>query len=58
MKRTWTMYIYKADRRTRTGDRIFSTTVWHDRDEAGMQREVNELYDHHYPRAQFRIEFS
>jgi len=39
------MYIYKKDRRTKTGERLISTTVWRDRDAAGMQRECNELYD-------------
>jgi hypothetical protein len=37
------MYIYKLDRRCKTGERLVSTTVWRDRDEAGMKREVNEL---------------
>lgn len=54
----WTVYIYKLDRRTKTGQRIFSTTVWKDRDEASMQREVEELYAHHYPRTQFHIQFA
>jgi hypothetical protein len=57
MKQNWTMYIYKLDRRTKTGERLFSTTVWAGRDAAGMQREVNELYGPLYPRSQFRIEF-
>jgi hypothetical protein len=57
MKTTHTMYIWRTDRRTRRGERLFSTTVWHDRDEEGMQREVDELYLHHYPRTQYRIEF-
>jgi len=43
MKQDWTLYIYKLDRRTKTGERLFSTTVWTDRTEAGMKREVNEL---------------
>ena len=57
MKTDHTMYVYKTDRRKKTGERLYSTTVWRDRDEAGMQREVEELYLHHYPRSQFRIEF-
>lgn len=57
MAQNWTLYIWKLDRRTKTGERLFSTTVWQDRDEAGMQREVEELYLQHYPRAQFRMEF-
>jgi hypothetical protein len=57
MKQNWTMYIWKLDRRTKTGERLFSTTVWPDRDEATIQREVNELHGDFYPRKQFRIEF-
>jgi hypothetical protein len=57
MKKNWTLYIYKVDRRKKTGERLFSTTVWEGRDEAGMQREVNELHLHHYPRSQFRMEY-
>ena len=57
MKQDYTMYIYKADKRTKTGERLFSTTVWTGRDETGMQREVEELHLHHYPRSQFRMEY-
>ena len=56
MKTNWTMYIYKTDKRKKTGERLVSTTVWCDRDDAGMQREVNELYEM-WPRTQHRIEF-
>ncbi len=44
MKQDYTMYIYKADRRTKTGERLFSTTVWTGRTEAGMRNECNGLY--------------
>ena len=44
MKQNWTMYIYKRDRRTKTGERLVSTTVWTGRDEAAMQREVQEMF--------------
>jgi len=56
MKQTHTMYIWKRDGRTKSGERLFSTTVWTDRDAETMLREINELYVHHYPREQFRIE--
>jgi hypothetical protein len=56
MKQNWTMYIYKNDRRYTTGQRLFSTTVWRDRDEATMMREVQELAQL-YPASQFQITF-
>lgn len=56
MKQDYTMYIYKLDKRTKTGERLVSTTVWTDRDEASMEREIYELHIHHYPRGLFRIE--
>jgi hypothetical protein len=43
MKQSHTMYIYKADRRTKSGERLVSTTVWTGRTRAGMVREVHEL---------------
>ena len=55
MKQNWTMYIYKADRRTKSGERLFSTTVWQDRTDMGMINEVGYLIDM-YPKAEFRIE--
>ena len=45
MKQDYTMYIYKRDARTKTGERLFSTTVWANRDADTMRRECNELYD-------------
>jgi hypothetical protein len=44
MKQKYTLYIYRADKRCKSGERLFSTTVWH-RDAEGMRRECNELYD-------------
>jgi hypothetical protein len=58
MKQSHTMYIYKTDRRTKTGERLFSTTVWQHRDAAEMRREVRELQYQLYPKSLgFRIEF-
>lgn len=57
MKQSYTMRIYKTDKRTKSGERIFSTTVWQNRDEAEMKREVRELQYQLYPTTQFRIEF-
>jgi hypothetical protein len=58
MKQDWTLYIWKLDRRTKRGERLFSTTVWTGRDEAAMQREVNELLlSGLYTVDQFRFEY-
>ena len=57
-KQDHTVYIYKTDRRTKTGERLFSTTVWAGRDAAGMEREVRELLmSGLYPVSEFRIEY-
>lgn len=45
MKTSYTMYIYKTDKRCKSGERLFSTTVWPNRDQETMRRECNELYD-------------
>ena len=57
MKQDYTMYIYKADKRCKTGERLFSTTVWQARDEAGMRRECNELYDLYPATKGWRMEY-
>jgi type I restriction-modification system DNA methylase subunit len=58
MKQSHTMFIYKADKRTKSGERLVSTTVWQHRDEAEMKREVRELQYQLYPTSLgFRIEF-
>lgn len=58
MKQDFTMYIYKLDRRTKTGERLFSTTVWTGRTEDGMEREVRELLmSGLYPVSEFRFEY-
>lgn len=58
MKQTHTMYIYKRDRRTNSGERLVSTTVWQNRDAAEMAREVRELQYSLWPVSKgFRIEF-
>ncbi len=57
MKQNWTMYIYKRDRRTRSGERLFSTTVWLGRDAAAMKRECNELYALYPATGGWRMEY-
>ena len=58
MKQNWTVYIYKADKRTKTGERLFSTTVWADRDEDSLRREIAELFDLYLPSDGFRFEWT
>jgi hypothetical protein len=57
MKQDYTMYIYKRDGRTKTGERLFSTTVWTGQDDNGMRREVAELFDLYPPSKGWRFEF-
>jgi len=57
MRQDYTLFIYKADRRVKTGERTVSITVWRDRDEASMKRECAELFGL-YPASQgYRIEY-
>ena len=58
MKQDYTMYIYKADRRTKTGERLFSTTVWRGQDDNGMRREVAELFDLYPPSKGWRFDWT
>ena len=56
MKQDYTMYIWKADRRTKRGERLVSTTVWTDRTALGMKREVESLYWIYLPKDGYRFE--
>jgi hypothetical protein len=57
MKQDWTMRIYKADKRTKSGERLVSTTVWTGRDKAGIAREMHELkFSLYHPTDGYRIE--
>jgi len=51
-KSNHTMYIYKRDRRTRSGERLVSTTVWRDRTALSVLSEVEGMY----PSTEFRVE--
>jgi hypothetical protein len=58
MKVNHTLYIYKADKRCKSGERLLSTTVWQNRDAAEMAREVRELEYQTWPKRQgYRMEF-
>ena len=56
MKQDYTMYIWKADRRTKRGERLVSTTVWTDRTAQGMKHEVESLYWLYLPKDGYRFE--
>ena len=58
MKQDYTMYIYKRDGRTKTGERLFSTTVWTGQDDNGMRREVAELFDLYPPSLGWRFDWT
>ena len=47
-----TAYVWKQDRRTKTGERLVSTTVWTGRDVFAVIREVKDVW----PAALYRIE--
>lgn len=52
----YTLYIYKTDKRFKSGERPVSTTVWRDRTEAVMEAEIVNLRGM-YPSALYRIEY-
>ena len=56
MTQSYTLYMYKQDRRTRSGERAVLTRVFTDQSEADMQRMVIGLYNKFSP-GQYRIEF-
>ena len=58
MKQDYTMYIYKRDARCKTGERLFSTTVYTGRDDNGMRREVAELFPLYPPSKGWRFEWT
>ena len=58
MKQDYTLYIYKADRRTKTGERLFSTTVWTGQDDNGMRRTVADLFPLYRPEDGFRFDWT
>jgi len=57
MKQSYTMYIYKRDRRKKSGERIVSTTVWQDRTDEGMKRECGELSGMYPAKRGYRFEY-
>ena len=57
MKQDYTMYIYKADKRTKSGERLVSTTVWGNRTAESMKHEVESLYWLYLPKDGYRFEY-
>ena len=57
MKQDYTLRIYKRDARTKTGERLVSTTQWQGRTDAGMKRECAELRDLYPARQGYRFDY-
>ena len=57
-KQDYTLYIYKADKRTKTGDRLFSPTVWTGQDDNGMRRTVANLFPLYRPEDGYRFDWT
>ena len=55
---SYTLYIYKTDRRYRTGERLFSTTVWPVKDDNAMRRTVADLFPLYRPEDGFRFDWT
>jgi hypothetical protein len=55
---SYTLYIYKQDRRCKTGERLFSTTVWNVKDDNGMRRTVGNLFDLYPPIKGWRFDWT
>jgi hypothetical protein len=56
-KQDYTLYIYRTDRRCKSGERLFSTTVYTGRDDNGMRREVAELFKWYNPDKGWRFDW-
>jgi hypothetical protein len=56
-KQDYTLYIYKADKRTKTGERLVSTTVWPGMDNDSMYRTTVELNPLYPARFGYRFEY-
>ena len=55
---SYTLYIYKADRRTKSGERLYSTTVWTVNDDNAMRRTVADLFNLYRPEDGFRFDWT
>ena len=55
---SYTLYIYKTDKRCKTGERLYSTTVWNVADDNAMRRTVAELFDLYPPGKGWRFDWT
>lgn len=56
MTQSYTLYMYKTDKRTKSGERSILTRVFTDKTDAEMQSMVSGLYEK-FPSTQYRIEY-
>lgn len=54
---SYTLRIYKRDKRCNMGERLFSTTVWPVADDNAMRRTVAELFDLYPPSRGWRFDW-
>lgn len=57
MKKDYTLFIYRKDNRYKTGERLYSTTVYNDNDDIGMQEIVGRLHVLYSPNDGWRYEY-
>jgi hypothetical protein len=57
MKQSYTLYIYRSDKRTKSGERVVRTQVCTDQDDAGMQNLVDQLIALYPAQSRYRFEW-
>jgi hypothetical protein len=57
MKQDYTLYIYKRDGRTKSGERLFNTTVWTGQTDDSMYRTTVELHPLYPAQDGWRMEY-
>lgn len=57
MKKDYTLFIYRKDSRYKTGERLYSTTVYSDNDDTGMKEIVDRLHVLYSPNDGWRYEY-
>lgn len=56
MTQDWTMYVYRADRRKKSGERLVTTQVLKDLTEDQVREQSAQLFDAQEVKTGFRIE--